>query len=465
MLWLYLHFPRLQLDTLFSKSNASPICILHKNRIVQLNDAAKEVGLKVDMGLGYAATLSNDLQVYPYNINTEQKRLAEIAQHLYTYTADISLSPPKGLLLKVTDMLALYEGLNRYWQAIKTPLDELELSYHFATGYSPYCARLLAQEEIDIITNDNDMIEDYIHNSLLSATELTTKSVEKLARVGIHRLKELLHIDMPEVARRFDIELVNYVGKLTGKFKHPVEYYSPPEHFHRELELLFELDKVQWLEKPLHKLFVQLETFLKHRDQVAYELTLTLLQRDEQEKPKEIPLTSAQGEYRADKWQTLSQLTLESVQLSSPVVGICLSAVRIGYRPAEKNDLFDGKKGEFTSQELISLLQAKLGKSAVKGISLTSDPRPEYATQLCTPLSRDSVKNKPKQIRPSVLFPTPVLLQEKISLIQGPERIVTGWWDAQTVTRDYFIARGVKGQWLWVFKTPQREWFIHGVFC
>ena len=30
--------------------------------------------------------------------------------------------------------------------------------------------------------------------------------------------------------------------------------------------------------------------------------------------------------------------------------------------------------------------------------------------------------------------------------------------------RDYFIARTEQGRWLWVFRTPEQQWFIHGQF-
>ncbi|MGR5456375.1 Y-family DNA polymerase, partial [Vibrio alfacsensis] len=125
---------------------------------------------------------------------------------------------------------------------------------------------------------------------------------------------------LPEVAKRFDIDLVNYVGRLTGQFKHPVEFYHPAEHFSQYLELLFDIENIDWLQKPLTRLFKQLEVFLKLRDKVAFELQLTLHQRDHGDKP--VTFHSAQGDYLATKWQALSRLTLESIQLDGPVNGL-----------------------------------------------------------------------------------------------------------------------------------------------
>lgn len=464
ILWLYLHFPKLQLDTLFAESGELPIAILHKNHIVQLNNIATESGLKLGMGLGNAASLCNMLQVHPYKSDIEEQKLLEIAHWLYMVTADISLSSPSGLLLKVSNMLTLYDGLDSYWQAIKKPLDELNIEYCFATGYSPNSAQLLAQAQRNHISENKGEIEVQLKKYPLEATALTKKTVEKLNRVGVRHLGDLLMLDISDIARRFDIELVNYIGQLTGRFKHLIEFYYPPETFTRSLELLYEIDNFQWLEKPLQMLFNQLESFLKRRDQIAYELTLTLHKREKSNETQEVMFTSAQGDYLATKWHELSQLTLESIKLDSPVVCITLSISRVAQQQGDEHDLFDGPKGNMSALELISRLQAKLGKESVSGITLTSDPRPEQTTQLCQPLENNIISQQTKQIRPSILLPFPTPLQEKVTIIQGPERLATGWWDADEITRDYFIARGHKGKMLWVFRTPRKEWFVHGVF-
>ena len=74
---------------------------------------------------------------------------------------------------------------------------------------------------------------------------------------------------------------MNYVGKLLGQFKAPCELHHPPEAFCSHLELLYEIENVQWLEKPLSRFAKGLEQFgLTLRNQVAFELELILTQRD-----------------------------------------------------------------------------------------------------------------------------------------------------------------------------------------
>ncbi|WP_087016274.1 Y-family DNA polymerase [Thaumasiovibrio subtropicus] len=476
-LWLYLHFPSLQLESLFAQqrgqgapeadrllTEAVIVVDGKRHEIVQMNSAAVAAGVKLGMGLGTAASLCPDLQVIPYEQESEARRLKEIAHWLYLVTSDMAFFPPNGLLLRVTEMLTLYDGLDNYWQHLSEHLNKLGLTYTYSTGYSPYAARLLARSGGNCVTESREWLMQRLKQHALATTELLPNTIEKLSRIGVNDLQTLLNLPMAEIARRFDIELVNYVGRLTGQFKHPIDFYHPPESFERYLELLFDIENVQWLARPLSRLLKEMAAFLKLRDLLALELAVTLHQRDLPESV--VTLTSAQGEYSAEKWLALSALTLESVALDGPVMGITLKVVRVTEQRGDDVDLFAGKQGTMMPLELLSLLQAKLGENAVQGVVLTADPRPELASQVCMPLYTKSKQIHAAEalLRPSFLLPKPEPLQEKVDVMQGPERIATGWWDSHPVVRDYFVARSGEGRWLWIFRNQRQEWFVHGMF-
>ncbi len=116
--------------------------------------------------------------------------------------------------------------------------------------------------------------------------------------------------------------------------------------------------------------------------------------------------------------------------------------------------------------ELLSLLQAKLGKSAILKPNIACDPRPEKASQYRPADEPDvSINTVPALLRPAMQLPAPIALQEQISLVHGPERIVSGWWDGDEIMRDYYIAHTKQGRWLWVFRDQHKHWFLHGYFC
>lgn len=463
--WLYLHYPSLQLDSAFAGQHEQAIIIVQgsKNEVVQLNQTAMAQGIKVGMGLGTASALCVNLSVHAYSPEIETAKLKEISQWLYLKTSDITFFEPDGILLRISNMLSLYGGLIAYWQVLKTHMQPLCLTYQFASGCSPLSSRLLARVGVNCIYPNKEASLYVVKGQSLQATDLPHKTIEKLSRIGVKTLGDLLNIPMADIARRFDIELVNYVGRLTGQFKHPVAFYHPPEVFARYLELMFEVENTQSLTKPLDKLLRQLEGFLKLQDKLAHELLLILHQRDAE--PMDISASSAAGEYQAAKWLPLFSLRFESVVLSAPVTGITLKAQRIAERLDAKADLFDGKRGSQSPHELVSFLQAKLGKQAVRGVTLSDDPRPQLASQYDEPLSSsERLPANRHLVRPTILLPSPKPLTTKVSIMGGPERILTGWWDSKPIHRDYFVARSQTGQSLWVFRNHKHQWFIHGMF-
>ncbi len=476
-LWLYLHFPNLQLDALFSEhglcdqklcehkqTQAQPLIILdpQENKVLQLNQQALDAGIRINMSLGSAAMLERDLQVLPYEQKVEQKKLREIAENLYLLTSDITFFEPQGLLLRIHNMLNLYGGLHPYWQAIQNELDGTKLRYHYATGHSPLAARMLARTAWDQVTDNVPQLKARVRQCSLPQTELDHKITQKLIRVGIHSLDDLLNIPLADIAKRFDIALVTYLGKLNGEFKHPVDFYHPKECFTRYLELLYEIDNTQLLQHPLKHLLGELEQFLKQRDLLTQRLNFTFHLRDQA--LLEVQLGSEQGEYLAQKWLSLSALKLENIQLSAPVFAISLQTGAVQLNSPQKQDLFSKKNGVMSSLQLVSLLQAKLGEHAVLSLKLLDDYRPERANVYSTPLSKQALPEVLQGLRPSFLLAQPERLREQVSILHGPERLCTGWWDNKAITRDYFVARGVQGQWYWVFKTPEAHWFLHGVF-
>lgn len=486
-LWLYLHFPALQLDSLYQENDKAskeqgPCVVVvegRRNQVVQASAAAYACGIKLGMGLASAATLNNAIQVLSYNAQHECEQLKNIAQALYRVSADISLFEPAGLALKASNMLQLYQGLAPYWQAVQAQLAQQPCRYHFASAYSAQAARLLAQQQHDHLSDSPKQILEAIKRIPLSATDLSAKQQEQLTRVGVQSLAQLLNLDSRELSTRFDANLVSYLGKLKGEIEQPLSFYHPPERFARSLELLFEVSNLKLLDKALLRLLAQLHQFLQTRSHFAQELELELHLRPDTgtstgtSKAQANPILhigSAEGEDQSEAWLKLIQLQLERLRVKRPVTKLSLRLLRSEAKTGDMHDLFSGRQGQQSPLALLSQLQAKLGREAVKGLSLSEDPRPHLSSQLCEPSPQTGNKitaqipPDEQRLRPSILLPCPKPLRERVSLVQGPERIATGWWDQQAIVRDYFIARAANGSWLWVYRTPEQKWYLHGVF-
>ncbi|WP_339617310.1 DNA polymerase Y family protein [uncultured Gilvimarinus sp.] len=464
MLWLYLHFPALQLDSLPATGQPRAIACNRRHVLVQINRAAQAEGLQLDMGLGLASSLCRNLEVHPYQDDFAPRRLQELAQRLYLVSADIMLFNPDGLLLKASPMLRYYHGLKHYWASLQHELLGERVQACGATDTQPLAARALARAGIECIGGDRQ--PPRWHALALAHSDLPGKAINQLQRIGVSNLGELVRLPLTELADRLDKTSIDYVQKLTGRKVYPTRFFTPAARFTRYRELECEADTTAPLMAPLARCLNALEDFLQTRDHVTATLTLQLLRRD---RPAiHLKINAAQGERRAHTWQQLIELKLASLTLDAPVYAFRISAAQSYPRAKLVEDLFNAQTGQLERAELLSLLEAKLGPDALLQPSLNNDHRPEQRASCAgNRLTGDS--GTPMQQRPSLLLDTPKATAEPLSIIHGPERITTGWWDQAPVMRDYYIARNRAGCWLWVYRPLQRSgsdrnWYIHGYF-
>ena len=77
----------------------------------------------------------------------------------------------------------------------------------------------------------------------------------------------------------------------------------------------------------------------------------------------------------------------------------------------------------------------------VKPAELTQLPRPLWLlpTPMPVSLAGESVRSRDGE-------------GGAVTLLTGPERIESGWWEGAWVARDYFIARAADGALLWVYR-------------
>jgi protein ImuB len=135
---------------------------------------------------------------------------------------------------------------------------------------------------------------------------------------------------------------------------------------------------------------------------------------------------------------------------------------------------------------LVEHLRARLGATAVFGLQRVSEHRPENAWRRAEPKilsapvagppsAEDAYGTGLPLSRPLWLLATPEPLaqhrgrprrQGALEIVDGPERIESGWWDGGDVARDYYVARDSHDSLLWIYRDSggERQWFLHGIF-
>lgn len=463
MHWMYLYFYQLQLDCLSiatagGDTHAIAVYDSGSNAIVQCNLAASRQGLKKGMGLATASAMCPELQLITYDTKIEQHRLESIANALYLVVSDIVLCSHNAIAIKLDNMLTYYDGIEALLATLANQLRRQRLHYHYATAWSIEAAQVLALSGLNKVSMNTRSVTAWLQACPLTLCQLSEKQQHALHRVGIRKVGDILSISTQEISKRFSNSVIHYLAALKGETYPKVVFYHPKDTFFSSLELPFELEKMPQLSPWFSRLLAELETYLVLRNQLTNEIQLTLTGRDSENHT--IRLNAMQAINRAEDWLSLLTLKCESLVLSAPIQRIALCCTQLSDITEQKADFFSQRQHHFAHLQLIGHLQAKLGESQITQPLPSDDHRPEKQTT-----SKPNVGPLHSKVyapyAPSLLTSTPRPLEQTSRIIYGPRRLQTAWWDTP-VFRDYFVAEDQHGQYLWVYRTKQQQWFIQG---
>ena len=191
---------------------------------------------------------------------------------------------------------------------------------------------------------------------------------------------------------------------------------------------------------------------------------------------KTLPLGLLAPTRDAQRWRQLLHEPLQRLALPQAVTEITLTSndfLRYAPLPA---DLFErgGNSGE-TLATLMDRLRLRLGGRGILRLRALPDHRPERAWRGSAHPQRSV--HLPTATRPLWLLDPPQRLQvrertlllqgQALTLLGGAERIESGWWDGNDLTRDYYPARTADGRRVWIYRERGAgdHWFVHGLFA
>jgi protein ImuB len=293
--------------------------------------------------------------------------------------------------------------------------------------------------------------------------------------VGVRTLGAALRLPRAGFAQRFGQQALLALDRLTGAAPEPRRMFVTRERFRAQCEPGFELCAQSMVLQYLEPLLADLEEFLRTR-QAGIDLLMLRLQHHDRP-PTRVDLRLASAELLAKQFRELLALRLSQLELPAPVRRIELRSGPLQalvtcsesiWRPGEHG----GAAGR-ESPALIERLRARLGSAAVYGLCLVPEHRPENAWGVAEPVvglaSAPRSTSSEMSRRPLWLLHEPEALPsalQGLKIVDGPERIETGWWDGREIARDYYIARDEAGAEIWVYRErmPPHAWYLHGIF-
>jgi protein ImuB len=476
-LWLALRLPRLALDV-FAPDQDAVIVVEgegSQRSLVACNTWAENQGLRVGMGLNAAFALAPGVRVLERDPECERASLERLAAWAGQFTSWVSLEAPDTLLLELKGSLRLFGGLSVLQTRIVGSLEQMGYQVRQGVAPTPMAALWLSRAaRTQPPLEDAACLAGRLGGLPVDCLGWESRQTGQLYRLGVRSIADCLRLPRDGFARRFGPGRLGELDKALGRMPDPRPGFVAPRRFRGDIELPAETDSSARLLPALERLVEELVGMLRSREAGVDSLRLDLLHSDGA--PTRITLQRLS--LTRDRQHMLSLLAgrLERHVLPSPVLGLTLASGMVRPLCGPCNSLLDDALvgDEAALPMLVERLCVRLGDDAVHGLCLVPEHRPEAAW-------RRSGRGSPgrgleqRVARPLWILDAPLRLgQHKgqpvyggpLLLVSGPERIETGWWDGEDVARDYFRARTVHGECVWIYqdRREQRDWYLHGIF-
>ncbi|MDH1440524.1 DNA polymerase Y family protein [Pseudomonas sp. GD03721] len=471
MLWACILLPQLAMDgVLRHRADAdSPLALLAgppQRRVLQaVNPAARALGLKPGQSLTAAQALTHNFATADYDLAAIERKQRFLAAWAYGFSAQVSLHYPRCLLLEVQSSLGLFGPWPRFEARLREELLALGFQHRITAAPNPAAARVLANAHDGLAVTDAGALRLALDQLPVDRLGLPREVATAFTRMGLRHLRQLLALPRDSLAKRFPAEVLVHLDTLLGHRPLALEFYRPPDEFDTRIELNFEVESHQALLFPLRRLTADLAAYLAGRDSGVQRFVLHLEHRNRAD--SQVPVGLLATEREAAMLFELTRGRLEHLQLPAPVLAVRLVARELPAFTPTHHPLFDERPQQSLPwEQLRERLRARLGDDAVHGLSARADHRPERAWQACEhPPGALLPTTGP---RPGWLLAEPQPLRESsLRILDGPERIESGWWDGGDVRRDYYLVETRAGQRGWAFRSvgDNGPLLLHGWFA
>jgi protein ImuB len=517
-LWIALSLPRLPLDALHPPwpLEGTACAVLDHDRVVTLTPAAAALGITPGMRRGGVGAIAPDVLLLERDRKAEQDTLQDCALALLQYTPQVALGADDALLLDVGASLRLFHGPRALARRVAASLRALGVQARLGMAPTAMGAWLLAHRPArgprrilreDRLARYLDALpcallppardqQDWLHDIGCR----TLGDLRRLPRAGLGRRCGPLLLDAVDAAYPPPAVALPREGDAQRQVDpHPAarppgggaqrqvgcydvyEWITPPLRFRRRYELMENLEHTDGVYAVACKLVEQMSGWLTARQRAVSRLALSLEhERGRHARPPSVlELALAEPAWQPSHLLGLLRERLDRMTLQAPVIALILDAPETAPHAAPNATLFpEPAHAAEDRARLVDLLTARLGRGRVLRPCAEADHRPEVANRWTA--AHDST---PAPVLPPAPLDRPIWLIEPpvplrmhrnrplygtpLRLLRGPERIESGWWDAQPAIRDYFVAEDEQAARYWIYRERDQEaahWYLQGLF-
>ncbi|MBL7852844.1 MAG: DNA polymerase Y family protein [Cyclobacteriaceae bacterium] len=461
----------------------------HGRMIVSaVNAAAVRSGISCGMALADARALLPDLHVLDDEPDKIQRVLYKLAEWCMRFTPWVALDPPDGLFLDATGCAHLWGGEEKYVQEMTKKLTARGYTVRVAMADTPGAAWAVAHygKNPGVVPAGGHM------EALLplppEALRLEPQVVERLHKLGLHHIKQFIHLPRAALRKRFGVGFLQQLDKAVGQELEPLQSIQPMEPYHERLPCLEPIVTATGIEIALKQLLEMLCLRLQQGQKGVRAAVFKGHRVDG--KVEQISIATSRASHQVSHLFKLFEIKLATIEPALGIELFVLEAPKVEPHLPQQEKMWEAGGGldDVRLAELVDRLSNKIGeriyrylpdehhwpeRSFREATSLQEEAMTEWRTDVHRPLHVLPVPERIEVTAPIPDYP-PLLFRHKgrvhtIVKADGPERIEQEWWLQQGQHRDYYRVEDDEGNRYWLFRLGHYhdetfQWFLHGYF-
>jgi protein ImuB len=483
--WFSLRQPQLKSLPLVLRTSS------HGRMIISATNAiAEQKEVEIGMPLADAKALNPELQIIDDQPDLAPKLLRRLAEWCIRFTPFAAVDLPDGIFLDASGCTHLWGGDEAYIANIRKKLTTRGYDVRVAIADTPGVACGVARfgkSQLVIPVGEN---VEAISSLPPEALRIQPESVERLHKLGLHRVSQFINLPRSSLRRRFGQELINQLDFALGKVDEILQPVEPTEPYQERLPCLEPIVTAGGIDLALQELLRTLCHRL-HQDQKGLRSAVFKGYRVDG-KIEKIEIVTNLPSIHVRHLRKLFELKLSSIEPALGIELFTLEAPQVEQLLPEQEKMWEGSGGldDIRLSELLDRLAGRVGANSIRRYLPDEHYWPERSIKpvsslqqkLTTPWRADKLRplqllRNPERIDVTAPIPDypPMLFRykgklHKIVRADGPERIEQEWWLRQGLHRDYYRVEDEEGKRYWLFRLghyhdKDYQWFLHGFFA
>jgi protein ImuB len=485
--FLAVHLPKLPLEVFRPKWSPEPShgsVVLEKDQVIIADGVARAAGIRLGMKRGGVLTLSPETAMHERDMGREEAAQREVGVALMRFSPEVALLDEATVVVEVGASLRLFGGLLALCREAKAVLATLGLSARISAAPTGQGAWLLAKYGNRRVLKLASL-EQRLSVLPMDAVPEIRRFADWFSGLGCETIADVRRLPRAGLQRRCGEHLLDSLDRAFGTAPELFDWLELPPTFSARIEMPDRLEHADCAVFGAHRLIVQLCGWLCAK-QLALTAIRLLLEHERGRnaiEPTTIDIALGEPTWREEHLVRLLKERLHRIELSAPVIALRLEASKVESAAPASDTLFPEPGGSKEDHaRLLELLVARLGEEHVLRPAPSADHRPEIANRWVPVTHQVKLQELPQGLpRPTWMLDNPVRLLMRqhrpfygspLRMVSPGERIESGWFDGELVTRDYFVAQADDQSCYWIYRErvssrdaeEEPRWFLHGLF-